>query len=748
VNEKLLDAALAFADAGCSVVPAAADGSKAPAGKWQRWQAERPDTAQLTHWLSNGAYDGFGVVCGAVSGGLEMLELEGRAVASGVHIAYRDALVGHGLDGLWQRIVTGYAETTSSGGIHILYRVDGKPRGNTRLAVTAAGEPLIETRGEGGFTITAPSGGRTHPTGKPWQLSRGDAASIAVITGEERDALHAVASLLTQAAPRQVQIPAAAGSPADGRPGDDYNARASWQDILGPHGWECVRAFGPGTYGWRRPGKETPGISATTRETGGLFVFSTSTPFDTETPYSKFAAYTLLNHGGDYAAAAAQLRRDGYGAPRQHDDDGIGDLIAAPAATGQPAALAGPHVVSLADVQAEHVDWLWDGYLPLGKVVVLDGDPGVGKSTLSLDIAARTSTGSPMPDGSAGVKGTVLILSAEDGLADTIRPRLDAAAADPARIMTITEMTYDTADGPLSRPVTIPGDLAAIERIIAEHDVRLVVIDVLMAYLSGDVNAHRDQDIRRALHVLSSLAERTRCCVIVLRHLNKSGGGNAIYRGGGSIGIIGAARAGFMCGRDPDDETGQLRVFASIKMNIAAEPPALGYRLVPDELHGCGRIEWLGQSEYRAGDLLSDHDDDRTERDEAAGWLTGYLTDAGGEAARKDIFRDGRAAGFKDATLKRAKDKARVTHRSEGFPRQTVWVLPVGSADTRQDNAEPTEPTGADLGKQAPESLHSAQSAQYLELEPTEPTGLCAECGEPLDQVLIDAGFTDHGETE
>ena len=164
---------------------------------------------------------------------------------------------------------------------------------------------------------------------------------------------------------------------------------------------------------------------------------------------------------------------------------------------------------------------------------MLDGDPGVGKSTVSLDIAARTSTGSPMPDGSAGVKGAVLILSAEDGLADTIRPRLDAAGADPARVIAITEMTFATADGLQSRPVTIPGDLAAIEHIITEHDVRLVVIDVLMAYLSGDVNAHRDQDVRRALHILSGLAERTRCCVIVLRHLNKSGGGNAIYRGGG-----------------------------------------------------------------------------------------------------------------------------------------------------------------------------------------------------------------------
>jgi putative DNA primase/helicase len=329
VNE-ILDAALAFADAGCSVVPAMADGSKSPAGKWQRWQSEQPGAAQVTEWLSNGRYSGFGLVCGQVSGALEMLELEGRAVRGGLTARYRDALTDHGLGDVWRRIVTGYAETTPGGGLHILYRVDGTPRGNTKLAVTASGDVLIETRGEGGFVIVAPSGGSTHPTGKPWQLAKGGPGSIAVITEDERDALYAVASLLTEQAPRQPVIPSAATGSGDAgnRPGDDYNARASWQEILAPHGWQCVRAFGPGAHGWRRPGKDGPGISATTRDAGGLYVFSTSTPFATETPYSKFGAYTVLNHGGDHAAAAAALRRDGYGTLRERDDDGIADLIA------------------------------------------------------------------------------------------------------------------------------------------------------------------------------------------------------------------------------------------------------------------------------------------------------------------------------------------------------------------------------------------------------------------------------------
>ena len=386
VNE-ILAAALAFCEAGCSVVPAMADGSKSPAGKWQRWQSERPDAAQVAGWLSDGRYDGFGVVCGAVSGGLEMLEMEGRAVRGGLTARYRDALADHELGDLWRRVVTGYAETTPGGGLHVLYRVAGTVRGNTKLARTAAAEVLIETRGEGGFVVVAPSGGSTHPSGKPWQLAKGGPGSIATISEQERDALHAVASILDQSPVRQVQLPrTAAGAQDSGRPGDDYTDRAGWQDILAPHGWRPVRKLGDGAIGWCRPGKDGPFISATTRETGGLYVFSTSTPFEDQEPYSKFGAYAVLNHGGDHAAAAAQLRRDGYGAPREHDDDGIRELIASgTAAASSPGIASGAQVVRLADVEPEHVSWLWDGYLPLGKLVILDGDPGVGKSTVSLD---------------------------------------------------------------------------------------------------------------------------------------------------------------------------------------------------------------------------------------------------------------------------------------------------------------------------------------------------------------------------
>jgi hypothetical protein len=352
-------------------------------------------------------------------------------------------------------------------------------------------------------------------------------------------------------------------------------------------------------------------------------------------------------------------------------------------------------VVRLSEVEPERIDWLWPGYLPLGKLVVLDGDPDQGKSVITVDWAARITTGSPMPDGAVPAKGAVLILSAEDGLADTIRPRLDTAGSDPDQVITITEI----GEGPAARPVTLPGDLAEIERVIIASGVILAVVDVLMAYLSGEVNSHRDQDVRRALRPLAAMAERTRCCVVVIRHLNKSGGQSAIYRGGGSIGIIGAARAGFMVGADPDDQSGETRVLAPIKTNLARRPPALAYRLTEDQDHHIVRVEWLGPSDRGAADLLADGEEreEQTERNEAVRWLIGYLDDHGGEAAPGDATQAAKLAGISERTLRRARHKAGVELSQAGFPAVSVWRHPAGHPTVRPQNGQSGQPS--DLGQ-------------------------------------------------
>lgn len=317
----LLPTALDLDAAGLCVVPASTDGTKAPLGAWKRYQTERPDHHTIHVWFTGG-HPGIGVVTGAVSGNLELLELEGRAVEAGLLGEARDLAAAAGLADLWARLTAGYVERTPSGGVHLLYRLDGEVPGNTKLARDEHRESLIETRGEGGYVVVAPSHGPVHPTGQPWQLAAGGPHAIPTITAGERQALHAVLRALDRTpqpdpAPPFTQPGSGNGDQDDGStpPGADYNNHTDWADILTPRGWAHVATRGRVRY-WRRPGK-TIGVSATSGrgDTDNLFVFSTSTDFEPETPYSKFGAYTVFEHGGDYKKAARALAEQGYGAP-------------------------------------------------------------------------------------------------------------------------------------------------------------------------------------------------------------------------------------------------------------------------------------------------------------------------------------------------------------------------------------------------------------------------------------------------
>ena len=390
-------------------------------------------------------------------------------------------------------------------------------------------------------------------------------------------------------------------------------------------------------------------------------------------------------------------------------------------------------VRTLADVEPQRVEWLWPGRLPAGKLVVIDGDPSAGKSTLTLDMAARVSTGRPWPDGAPCPIGDVLLLSAEDGLADTIRPRLDAAGANVARVHALTEVTrYDDDGRPHQSPPTLPNDLPVIADAIAAHGVRLVIIDVLMAYLARGVDSHRDQDVRGVLHRLAAIADQTGATVVLIRHMSKAGGASPLYRGGGSIGIIGAARAGFLVARDPDDETGQRRIFAVIKSNLAVEPPSLAYRLVSDPDHGCARVEWEDTpTDHTAADLLrAERDDDgqRSEADEALEFIRGYLLDAGGSAPARDVLKAGHAAGFAESVLKKARARkgSGVATARQGFGPGATWVWtidsPIDSIGSPFFRPEPMEPMGTYGGQDAPTGRSSEKAAE-TRMQPQIPRG-------------------------
>lgn len=320
-HTQLLDAAIRWHTAGVVAVPVRSDGSKAPGlREWKTYQTTPPSIDDVLAWFGGCATDGVGVLTGTVSGNLEMLEFEGRAVDAGLLTQLDTYADDNGMAPLIEQLLAGYCERTPSGGIHLLYRVtDGTVERNTKLARTADRVVLAETRGEGGFVVTAPSFGRSHPTGQPWEMISGSIERIPTITADQRDQLWALVSLLDESpvtTPMVEPMPGVFGSTPGTRPGDDYASKITWDDILTPLGWTRKFRMGNG-YAWQRPDKTGPGISATTGQAADgvdrLYVFSSSTEFEPERPYNKFSAYALLQHHGDYAAAATQLAKDGYG---------------------------------------------------------------------------------------------------------------------------------------------------------------------------------------------------------------------------------------------------------------------------------------------------------------------------------------------------------------------------------------------------------------------------------------------------
>jgi len=333
--------------------------------------------------------------------------------------------------------------------------------------------------------------------------------------------------------------------------------------------------------------------------------------------------------------------------------------------------------ILLSGVEPEEVGWLWQSWLALGKLALIDGDPGLGKSAMTLDLAARVSSGHRFPDGAPCEPAGVVILSAEDGLADTIRPRLDAAGANVDRIVSLATVADENGQ---ERLLSIPEDIPLIEKGIERVGARLVVVDPLMAFLSGETNSHRDQDVRRALAPLAALAERTGTCVLVVRHLNKAPGNNPLYRGGGSIGIIGAARMAFVVGEDPRDKN--RRVLASTKNNLAKPPRSLMFTLEEVE-GGAVRVNWLGESEVSAHQLLATPQDQ--EHADALSEAVEFLNDvlAQGPVPASQVKEEAEEAGISERTLKRAKKRVGVITYREGElgegrgAGRWMWKMPV-----------------------------------------------------------------------
>lgn len=328
-------------------------------------------------------------------------------------------------------------------------------------------------------------------------------------------------------------------------------------------------------------------------------------------------------------------------------------------------------------VTPEQVRWLWPGYIPFGKVTVLDGDPGLGKSTILIDIAARLSVGAALPNGKQHPPMGTILLMGEDGAGDTIVPRLINAGADLAKVGIRDTYTNDKGN---EIPPSFPADLDKLTEDMQRANAGLVVIDPIMSYLDPDINSNNDQQVRRALMPLAQLADDSGCAIVLLRHLNKSTQSSALYRGGGSIGFVGVARSGLIVARDPDAT--ERVVLASTKSNLGPPPPSLNYKLVGCE-NGAARVEWEGKSNHTATTLVTQaytNDGERGAVDEAVSFLKEAL--ANGLRLAKEVQKEARDAGIADRTLRRAREVLGITMES-GWVRkartqdgQYVWEMP------------------------------------------------------------------------
>lgn len=334
------------------ITPASERGSKRPAVPWKNYQQKLSTRADAARWFHDHQH-GLAAVCGEISGGLIMIELEGRAAGLLPQLRETSRERGAETAELFHKLTTGWAEISPSGGFHFYARTPENTHGNRKLARTKDGTVLAETRENGGYTVIAPTGGEYHETGRAWTRLAGGPTTLPTFTLTQLDTLLDIFRTLDEApaaptltssrthapaAPaRPTPTPAAPSTREAGAltPGDEYEQKTSWEDILTPHGWTISSRDATTTY-WTRPGKTT-GVSATTgraQDRDRLYVFSSSTIFAPETPYTKFGAYALLNHGGDLSEAARTLAREGYGAPLPPHKDIEIDITGLP---GNPA---------------------------------------------------------------------------------------------------------------------------------------------------------------------------------------------------------------------------------------------------------------------------------------------------------------------------------------------------------------------------------------------------------------------------
>lgn len=299
------------------------------------------------------------------------------------------------------------------------------------------------------------------------------------------------------------------------------------------------------------------------------------------------------------------------------------------------------------NVHTKPVEWLWYPYIPLGKLTVLQGDPGDGKSTFVLNIVARLTMGQEMPDGySVGQQCVAVYQCAEDGAADTIKPRLQQADADCEKVAYIVDddIALTLEDG-------------RIETTIKETGASVFVIDPIQAFIPPDSDMQSATKMRSVLRKLANIAERNRCAVVLIGHMNKGGGAKTLYRGLGSIDIAAIARSVLMISRD--ENRPEMRYMYPIKSSLAPEGPAIAF-----SFNEQGGIKWHGQYDLNTSKLIDSVTIKTTKREKTRAKLMQLLESE--DRPAKEVYAGLAEIGVGSRTVEKVKKELQITTYRRG----------------------------------------------------------------------------------
>ena len=316
-------------------------------------------------------------------------------------------------------------------------------------------------------------------------------------------------------------------------------------------------------------------------------------------------------------------------------------------------------LVPLDEVKPEVVDWFWYPYIPFGKITIIEGDPGLGKSWLTMSLAKSVANGVKLPYNVAPLhQGPVIIMSAEDGLADTIKPRLQSLGSNGQNILAIPE------------PVTLTaGACEALTELFNKIKPKLIIIDPLVAYMGGKVDLHKANETREVMARLTRLAEETHAAVVCVRHLSKGAKDKTIYRGIGSIDLTAAARSCLAIGRNPEDPN-ESRVICHIKSNLAPLGKPISYYLRPGNKGS--PFEWGEQLSVDVNAVLSQEPtNNKGQIQEAKDFLFELLNEK--ELTTASIKREAEAKGITWESIRRAKKELDVIVRNNND--EILWRI-------------------------------------------------------------------------